>query len=466
MGSLTVSNAYDIREELRFLRRRRGKQEEAIVLSELAALASCLNELVVSTMTSNSGTGNPVGSSGSSGSSEEGGNKGEVGNKAGGGAVAVEPSRRSLVGMLSYEGLLPAFQHTAVPAPMAVLGDAALLHYCLEFLVEGRLEHRKQLGELALVCRQWRDLAQSERFWRPIVLQLFPRLSPTALDHDEEDPAAAGAASTTDASAATVAGVEANVAVAELGGGATGGVNDQTGPQAMVPDWYRKYLIQFGRCLFDRPVRQGPWHEGITLSFDLHDEQDGIRLFSSTGPIRFTGTTIPGITAMKLTGRRRRVTAPFSAASRDRKLGALTSIEELFQEGDSGEYSVAFTIRVTARDERTGKMALLFSSGKRTKRWVEPLGEDMGVPQGTLLVNQGWSRVTIPSTDLAMQMLTVFYVAPVEGQPETVDPAERLYSVLPLDCAFMLQCKTEDQEQIGRFILAALENGPSLECDS
>jgi len=67
----------------------------------------------------------------------------------------------------------------------------------------------------------------------------------------------------------------------------------------------------------------------------------------------------------------------------------------------------------------------------------------MGVPQGTLLVNQGWSRVTIPSTDLAMQMLTVFYVAPVEGQQETVDPAERLYSVLTLDCAFMLQCKTE-----------------------
>jgi len=210
---------------------------------------------------------------------------------------------------------------------------------------------------------------------------------------------------------------------------------------------------------------------------------------------------------MKLTGRRRRVTAPFSAASRDRGLGNLSSIEELFQEGDSRDYPVSFTIRVTARDERTGKMALLFSSAKRTKRWVEPLGEDMGVPQGTLLVNQGWSRVTIPSTDLAMQMLTVFYVAPVEGQPETISAAERLYSVLTLDCAFMLQCKTEvgreakkagrgldrklsgvrcqrnafvqgsfffssfshlarqDQEQIGRFILAALENGPGVERD-
>lgn len=257
MGSLALSNSHDIREELRFLRRRRGKQEEAIVLSELAALASCLNELIVSTMTSNSGAGNPTGSCGISGSSEEGGSEGEVGNKAGGGAVAVEPSRRSLVGILSYEGLLPAFQHAAVPAPVAVLGDAALLHYCLEFLVEGRLEHRKQLGELALVCRQWRDLAQSERFWRPIALQLFPRLSPTALDHDEEDAAAAGVATTSDSPATTGAGGEAHVAAVGLEGGGNGGVGDQAGPQTTVPDWYRKYLIQFGRCLFDRPIRQG-----------------------------------------------------------------------------------------------------------------------------------------------------------------------------------------------------------------
>jgi len=261
MGNLALSNAHDIREELRFLRRRRGKQEEAIVLSELASLASCLNELVVSTMTSSSGAGNPAGISGCSGLNEEGGNEGEAGNKAGGGAVAVEPSRRSLVGMLSYEGLLPAFQHAAMPAPMAVLGDAALLHYCLEFLVEGRLEHRKQLGDLALVCRQWRDLAQSERFWKPIVLQLFPRLCPTALDHDEEDAAAAGAGTAADAAATAGVGTEGNAAAAGPGGVGNGGVvvgmSDQAGPQATVPDWYRKYLIQFGRCLFDRPIRQG-----------------------------------------------------------------------------------------------------------------------------------------------------------------------------------------------------------------
>lgn len=262
MGNLALSNAHDIREELRFLRRRRGKQEEAIVLSELAALASCLNELVVSTMTISSGAGNPAGSSGSSGSNEEGGNEGEAGNnKAGGGAVAVEPSRRSLVGMLSYEGLLPAFQHAAVPAPIAVLGDAALLHYCLEFLVEGRLEHRKQLGDLALVCRQWRDLAQSERFWKPIVLQLFPRLCPTALDHDEEDAAAAGAGTAAAGTGADAAGVgtEGNnvAAAAGPGGVGNGGVVVGMGDQATVPDWYRKYLIQFGRCLFDRPIRQG-----------------------------------------------------------------------------------------------------------------------------------------------------------------------------------------------------------------
>lgn len=95
-----------------------------------------------------------------------------------------------------------------------------------------------------------------------------------------------------------------------------------------------------------------------------------------------------GITAMKLTGRRRRVTTPFSASSRDPG-GNFAGIEELFQEGDQPEYPVSLTVRVTARDERTGRMALLFSSNKRSKRWVENLGVEMGVPEGTLVSWQG-----------------------------------------------------------------------------
>lgn len=46
------------------------------------------------------------------------------------------------------------------------------------------------------------------------------------------------------------------------------------------------------------------------------------------------------------------------------------------------------------------------------------------------------------------------------NQEEVQDPSDRLYAVLTLDCAFMLQCKTEDQEAIGRFILAALRHAP------
>lgn len=95
-----------------------------------------------------------------------------------------------------------------------------------------------------------------------------------------------------------------------------GGQGAELGGLQRRVDWHRRYVMQYGRCLLERPIRMGPWHEGITLSFDLHDEADGLRLFSSTGPIRFTGTTIAGITAMKLTGKRRRVTTPFSAASR------------------------------------------------------------------------------------------------------------------------------------------------------
>jgi hypothetical protein len=448
-------------------------EEAAALLAELASLASCLNELVASA----------VGEAAAAGADGAEGGEGSGGGLAGGGAVAVggrllggneegeggglhlhsaatlvppaahgsgpyqaqqyhalqqllQQHQQHLHLQLSHAASAPSSSLAAAavvaadeedeqqrPSPvLAVLGDAALLHYVLEFVAAPAMPYRRQLGTLALVSRQWRDLAHSERFWRPIVLQLFPRLSPTAVDHDEDEAAAGG---TTGAGTGTGTGTAAAVAAATSTEAVQQHQQQHQQQQQAAPgaEWYRKYLVQYGRCLFEHPIRQGPWHEGITLSFDLHDEQDGTRLFSSTGPIRFTGTTIPGITAMKLTGRRRRVTTPFSAAGRD-PTGHLASIEELFQEGDSPDYPVAFTIRVTARDERTGKMALLFSSAKRTKRWVEPLGEDMGVPQGTLLVNQGWARVTIPGTDLAMQMLTVFYVAPVEAQAQAQAQAQ------------------------------------------
>jgi hypothetical protein len=41
------------------------------------------------------------------------------------------------------------------------------------------------------------------------------------------------------------------------------------------------------------------------------------------------------------------------------------------------------------------------------------------MPEGSLLVNQHWTRVATSVTGQAMQMLTVFFVGPVEGQVRT-----------------------------------------------
>lgn len=67
--------------------------------------------------------------------------------------------------------------------------------------------------------------------------------------------------------------------------------------------------------------------------------------------------------------------------------------------GDQPNYRVSMCVRVTARDQRTGRMALLFTSSKRAKRWVEPLGPEMGVPEGTLLVRTSSPLTTINQID-------------------------------------------------------------------
>lgn len=220
-----------------------------------------------------------------------------LGAAGGGGAVPVEPGEARKAAEDEKWGLRGLGGGVAVGAggslPQArelVLGNVALMHVLMTFLVDGSARSRKMLGDLGVVCRQWRELTATDMYWRPIAKELFPRLGSDAYS---------------DEGLGTEDGEE--------GEGGNGG---EDGDGTRPADWHRRYVLQYGRCLVDRPIRMGPWHEGITLSFDLHDESDGLRLFSSTGPIRFTGTTIAGITAMKLTGRRRRVTTPFSAATR------------------------------------------------------------------------------------------------------------------------------------------------------
>lgn len=68
-----------------------------------------------------------------------------------------------------------------------------------------------------------------------------------------------------------------------------------------------------------------------------------------------------------------------------------------------------------------------------------------------VLINQHWSRTSSIPAQKALQLLTVFFVSPLENQGEEVGEANLLYQVLETQSLYItLQFKTESSEEIGQ----------------
>jgi hypothetical protein len=66
---------------------------------------------------------------------------------------------------------------------------------------------------------------------------------------------------------------------------------------------------------------------------------------------------------------------PFSAASRDPEQRRFARIEEYFTEGHQSDYPCNLCVRVTVKDQRTGKGGLLWEEGKGTVRRCERIDD-------------------------------------------------------------------------------------------
>lgn len=89
-------------------------------------------------------------------------------------------------------------------------------------------------------------------------------------------------------------------------------------------------------------------------------------MLSASGPIRVQIDQAGGFTSLRIGGANRRE-APgpaFSAASRDPAQRRFASMEDYFARGHLPEFSTALCVRVTVTDDRTGRMALLWSTKK------------------------------------------------------------------------------------------------------
>jgi hypothetical protein len=273
-------------------------------------------------------------------------------------------------------------------------------------------EARAVLTALSLVNRRFHALACWEEYWRPVAEGLLPVLAVPrrrAPRRQEEEKAARGGGE---------------------GGGGGGGED------------FRGYLLKYGHCLLHRRAWMGEaLEDGFSLSFEVWDAMDGLRMLSASGPIRVQMDQQGGFTSLRMGGpHRRELPGPaFSAASRDPLRRRFASMEDYFGRGHLPEFGAALSVRVTVTDERTGRMALLWSTRKDAAYLTEaPLAYwEPFLPEGSIsCFLDHWSPLMCPAYDGESMTVTIgFHVCPEaagedgEGGREGggVEEQEKLY---------------------------------------
>jgi hypothetical protein len=188
----------------------------------------------------------------------------------------------------------------------------------------------------------------------------------------------------------------------------------------------RGRLVQYGRQLFaERRVwSDGNWAAGLELHVEVFDRMDGLQMLSARGRLMWqvdeddedesTSLTLLAVPAVEVRG------ATFSAASRDPEQRRFADIEAYFTQGYRSEYPCSLCVRVTVRDQRTGRYGLLWEEGKHTPRDCDSHAWGTSVASGT--------RGMVGGGADGFQCWTKFVIRPEPNQ-EGVAEEDRLYRV-------------------------------------
>jgi hypothetical protein len=265
-----------------------------------------------------------------------------------------------------------------------VLGDRDLLGCVLGFVggATGRQSVRA-LGQVSLVSRLWREECLREGLWVGVEEEVVP-----ALWREEQ------------------------------GGRVTVG---------------RGRLVQYGRVLLaERRVWSGnDWWAGLELHVEVFDRMDGLQMLSARGPLKWnlqeangwTTLFLPPLPAVEVRG------SSFSAASRDPEQRRFASIGAYFSQGHRSGYPCSLCVRVTVRDQRTGKGGLLWEEGKGTARlFRDPTPDwEQALPEGAKGV-LSYKVSMVGAQGEGLKCCTNLYVCP-EPDQEGVAEEDRLYHV-------------------------------------
>ena len=141
----------------------------------------------------------------------------------------------------------------------------------------------------------------------------------------------------------------------------------------------RSQIMTFGKALGEPRYRTtSAWQEGLSMVYEITDAMDNRRLFYGTGPIH---VAVGQNVILRLAGpQRHEVSEPFSAADRDPGPERFGSVRDYFKGCHGGQYPTSLRVRVVICDHRTGRMALLYHSGKTAKRHAKVLISSPSVP--------------------------------------------------------------------------------------
>lgn len=349
------------------------------------------------------------------------------------------------------------------PPAQQVLQDDCLLAEILSHLLAHDSEDRRTLSVFSRVARRWRSLSWRDRYWIPIARSCFPVLALEAAPGESR----------------------LSMGGCEVSAGGSGWQDREGlsrwpwGEKRKVDAPHRDVVLRYGRCLTEtRLCKLADWREGLRLSFEVFDAMDGLRLYSAEGPVKITPIADSNVTSLRLaTHLRREVSRSFSAASRDAGLGRFGSVRDYFRYGHSPEYACALTVRITAFDVRTGRVALIYQASKSPKSSAGAIPSTYWqtfLPPGSLDVCDAWAWSSVHQASLgtlgaspAMEMRVGFFVGPEPGQGLEAEEKDRRYRIVARDwhpetpqqdaSLMFLYFKSLDTLAIGKFVRGLLD---------
>jgi hypothetical protein len=204
----------------------------------------------------------------------------------------------------------------------------------------------------------------------------------------------------------------------------------------------RGRVVRFGRFLEGQREHlqweeewDEDWLKGLEMHVEVFDRMDGFQMLSMRGPVTLEGdeNTLVGMVFRGGCPQMQQSSAAFSAASRD-PLGRFGSLREYMERGHEEEYPCCLCIRLTLRDMRTGKMAVVLEVNKGRAYYFHDDAVD-----NERYIFEGPQRYPNAIGRLLDLKDSYLYISPVVGQGEAVSMQDRLYRVQPhnRDLAFL-----------------------------